>query len=137
MVRRAEEEDVILAVEPVYSHIISTPERAEQMLREIGSDHLRIIFDAVNLLGPGNVDHREQVLEETMERLGDRVALMHMKDYRLDGENMPACACGEGEMDYHALMAFAGERNLSMTLENTRPETAEKARKTLLSQMRI
>ena len=133
VIRRAEEENVIMAIEPVYSHIVSTPERAERMLEELKSDHLRIILDAVNLLGEGNVDRRDSVLEEAMRRLGDKVALMHMKDYvRKDG-SMPALACGEGEMDYRALMAFARERDLSMTLENTCPANAEAAKAYLLN----
>ena len=132
VVRRAEEENVIMAIEPVYTHIVSTPEKAERMLNELKSDHLRIILDAVNLLGEGNLDRRDAVLQEAMSRLGDRVVLLHMKDYlRSDGE-LPAVACGEGEMDYRALMAFARERDISMTLENTEPENAEQARLFLL-----
>ena len=132
IVRRAEEENVIMAIEPVYSHIVSTPERAERMLEEIHSDHLKIILDAVNLLGSGNLERRDAVLEEAMRRLGDRVALLHMKDYRRENGQLPAMACGEGEMDYRALMAFARERDLSMTLENTVPENAVRARETLI-----
>lgn len=133
IVRRAEEEDVLFAIEPVYSHVISTPERAERLLDAIRSDHLKIILDAVNLLGPGNVNRREEVIREGMSRLGDRVALMHMKDYRLEADGrMPAVACGEGEMDYGGLMQFARARDLSMTLENTKPGNAEKARETLI-----
>ena len=132
LVRVAEEENMILAVEPVYSHIISTPERAERMLEELRSDNLRIILDAVNLLGPGNADRREEVIREAIRRLGDRVALLHMKDYRMEEGQMPAMACGEGEMDYSMLMAFARERDLSMTLENTKPENAERAKAVLL-----
>ncbi len=132
VIRRAEEEGVIMAIEPVYSHIISTPERAERMLADLNSDHLRIILDAVNLLGPGNLDRREAVLDEAVRRLGDRVALLHMKDYTVlaDG-SLDAAACGEGEMDYRMLMRFAREKDLSMTLENTKPENAENARRTL------
>ena len=122
-----------MAVEPVYTHIVSTPERAERMLDELNSDSLMIILDAVNLLGEGNLDRRDEVIREAISRLGDKVALLHMKDYiRKDGE-LPALACGEGEMDYRELMAFARARDLSMTLENTVPDNAEQARKFLLT----
>ena len=58
---------------------------------------------------------------------------MHMKDYRLEADgSMPATACGTGEMDYSVLMRFARERDLSMTLENTKPENAVAAREFLL-----
>ena len=133
VVRRAEEAGAVMAVEPVYTHIVSTPERAERMLDELKSDNLMIILDAVNLLGEGNLDRRDEVIREAMSRLGDKVALLHMKDYiRKDGE-LPALACGEGEMDYRELMAFARARDLSMTLENTVPDNAEQARKFLLT----
>ena len=131
VVRRAEEEDVIMAIEPVHCHIISTPERAERMLEEIHSDHLQIILDAVNLIGEKDIPRREALLEEAMRRLGDQVALMHMKDY-LPEKGMPATACGKGEMDYAALMTFARQRDLSMTLENTKPENAKDAMEYLL-----
>ena len=134
VVRRAEEEGVILALEPVYTHIVSTPEKAERMLEHFHSDNLRIILDAVNLLGADNADNRDAVIGEAMSRLGDRVALLHMKDYVLEGEKLRSLACGKGKMDYRALMAFARQRDLSMTLEDTTPEDAEQARLHLLAQ---
>ncbi len=132
IVRRAEEEDMTFVIEPVYGHIISTPERAERALEALKSDHVRIILDAVNLLGLGNLDRRDQVIREAMSRLGDRVALMHMKDYRIEGEKMVSVACGTGSMDYRELMAFAEKRDMTMTLENTHPENAEEAKAALL-----
>lgn len=135
VVRRAEEEDVILAIEPVYTHIVSTPERAERMLEHFRSENLRIILDAVNLLGTDNQARREKVFADAFSRLGDRVALLHMKDYQVTREKLISMACGTGEMDYRSLMAFARERNLSMTLEDTVPGNAEAAKKCLLDSM--
>lgn len=135
VVRRAEEEGVILALEPVYTHIVSTPEKAERMLDHFHSDNLRIILDSVNLLGADNADRREEVIGEAMRRLGDRVALLHMKDFLPEGGKLRSLACGKGKMDYRALMAFARQRDLSMTLEDTTPEDAEQARLYLLNQL--
>ena len=132
VVRKAEETGAILAVEPVWSHIVSTPEKAERMLEKMKSDHLRIILDAVNLIGPDTTDRAEEIVADAICRLGDRVSVLHMKDYRREIGQLPAMACGEGEMDYRALMAFARERDLSMTLENTVPENAVRARETLI-----
>ena len=42
VVRFAEESGAVLAVEPVWYHIISTPERAARMLEEVSSDHLHM-----------------------------------------------------------------------------------------------
>ena len=93
VVRYAEETGAILAVEPVHSHIISTPERAERMLEEVPSDHLRIILDAVNLIGPESADRADEIIEDAIRRLGDRVRILHMKDFICmpDGK-MRSCA---------------------------------------------
>lgn len=126
--RFAEEEDAILAVEPVYTHIVSTPERAERMLDELRSDHVRIILDAVNLLSPANVDHADDVIAEAIRRFGSQVMILHMKDYEPLPDQIHSIACGTGVMDYHRLLAFGKHHNLPMTLEDTRPDNAEAAR---------
>ncbi len=128
-VRYAEETDTVLAVEPVYYHIISTPERARRMLEEIGSDHLRIILDAVNLIGPETAGRLEEIIRNAVTLLGDRVRVLHMKDFTVTPEGrQEACACGLGMMRYEMLLGFAQARSLPMTLENTTPENAESAR---------
>ena len=129
VVRFAEEADAVLAVEPVWYHIISTPERAARMLEEVSSDHLQIILDAVNLISPETAGRADDVVRNAISLLGDRVRILHMKDFILqpDGK-MNACACGLGSMQYGRLLSFAAEKNLPMTMENTVPENAEEAR---------
>ena len=128
VVRYAEEADAILAVEMVYHHIISTPERAQRMLEQVPSDHLQIILDAVNLIGPGHAAEADTLAEDAIRRLGERVRVLHMKDFvDLPGE-IHSQACGTGQMRFERLLTFAKARNLPMTLEDTTPENAEAAR---------
>ena len=129
VVKYAEEEDALLAVEPVHHHIISTPERALRMLEEIPSPHLRIILDAVNLIAPDAAGQADDLIDRALRLLGDRIDILHLKDFviRPDG-TQDACACGLGVMRYEKLLAFGKARNLPMTLENTVPENAEQAR---------
>ena len=129
--RFAEEENAILAVEPVHDHIISTPERAERMLDEIKCDHVMIILDAVNLLSAEKAAHADDVIAEAIRRLGDRIMILHMKDYRMEEGKVRSTACGLGCMRYDRLLAFGRQRNLPMTLEDTKPDNAENARKFL------
>ena len=130
LVRCAEEEGALLAIEPVACHIVSTPERAERMLEALNSDNVRIILDAVNLLTRDNCAEADAIIEEATRRLGDRVCVLHMKDYTVDPDAYmtKACACGTGMMDYGRLLRFAKEKNIPMTLENTKPDNAEAAR---------
>ena len=128
VVRYAEEEGAVLAIEPVAKHIISTPERAERMLDELNSDSVQIILDAVNLISLANEARAQEVIDEAIRRLGDRVRVLHMKDYQLADGVITACACGKGKMRYESLLRMAKERGLPMTLENTVPDNAEAAR---------
>ncbi len=133
LARIAEEEGAILAIEPVCEHIVSTPERAQRMLEALNSESVRIILDAVNLLRSDMTDRADAVIEDAIARLGDRVSVLHMKDFNdAPGEPRPhSSACGTGRMRYGSLLALARRRDLPMTLEDTTPENAEAARKYL------
>ena len=99
------------------------------MLEELPSKNLQIILDAVNLIAPEKADRAEDIIRNAVSLLGDRVRILHMKDYVITPEGeMDACACGLGSMRYEQLLSFAAGRDLPMTLENTVPENAEEAR---------
>lgn len=134
IVRWAEEEDAVIAVEPVCDHIVSTPERAERMLDALPSDHLRIILDSVNLLSAEAAQNADALIEEAIRRLGDKISVLHMKDYfplRPGDKRAQSSACGTGIMDYRRLLSFAKAKSLPMTLEDTVPENAQSAREYL------
>ncbi|MBR1471417.1 MAG: sugar phosphate isomerase/epimerase [Lachnospiraceae bacterium] len=133
VIRDAERFGVILAIEPVYKHIVWNPKRAREVLDRIASPNLQIIFDPVNLLHPDNLDHREEVIEEAMDLLAPEIAMIHLKDYVLENGEMKAVGCGFGEMDYKKIVAFAEAKKpyIHATLENTVPETAEQSRKVI------
>ena len=131
VVRWAEEEGVPLAIEPVCRHIVSTPERAERVLAAVDSPALQIILDTVNLLTPANHAQRDALVDESERRFGEKIRVLHLKDYRVvpGKADVQACACGTGEMDYTRLLRLAdGKPGIPMTLENTRPDNAEAAR---------
>ena len=128
VVRFAEEAGAILAVEPVSYHIISTPERAQRMLDAVPSENLRIILDAVNLLAPDTTDQADAIVEDAIRRLGDKIIMLHMKDFEPLPDKVLSIACGTGRMRYERLLAYAKTRGLPMTLEDTRPDNAEAAR---------
>ena len=131
VVEAAETLGAVLAIEPVYRHIVYDGRRARQVLDALQSPNLGIILDPVNLLDEENVDRAAPVIEEAIDLLQDDVMVVHMKDYvRRDGQ-LKAVASGTGEMDYTAVARFVREKKpyVQMTLENTTPENAEQARK--------
>lgn len=133
VVECAEHYGVTVAIEPVWKHTVYNADRAVQVLSAIGSQNLRIILDPVNLLYPGNADQRERVIGEAIEKLGDQVAVVHLKDFVPAGDDLKSIAAGTGEMDYTQILRFMKERKpyIHATLENTTNDNAVSARKFL------
>lgn len=130
ILERAEKYGVMLAIEPVWNHIVYNADRAVEVLEAMKSPNLRIIFDPVNLLGTENVDERERVFGDAMDKLCDHIAVVHLKDFvRQDGK-LVSVAAGTGEMDYTEILRFIKARKpyIQATLENTTNENAVQAR---------
>ena len=115
IVKYAEQFGVIVAIEPVWKHIVYTVERARKVLDAIDSPNLQIIFDPVNLL------------------LKD-IAVVHCKDYIVEGSELKSVAAGTGKgnpvtgggLNYPLLLKKIKEHKpyVHCTLENTVPENA-------------
>ena len=130
VVQYAEKMGVLLAIEPVWRHIVSDADRARRVLDTICSPNLRIILDPVNLISPQKYEQRDETIAHAIEVLGEDVAIIHLKDCRqLPGE-VGSYACGTGDMDYTQIIHFAETRKpyIQATLENTTPENAVQTR---------
>lgn len=130
VVEYAEKMGVILAIEPVCRHIVCNPKRARKVLDAIDSPNLQIIFDPVNLLDINNYKNSDEIFAEAIDLFGEDVAVMHLKDYRIENGQLISTAAGTGEMDYSRIIRFMKERKpyIHATLEDTVPENAVQAR---------
>lgn len=124
VVQYAEKTGVILAIEPVWKHIVYNPARAKRVLQEIASPNLQVILDPVNLLDISNYERQREIVEEAIDVLGDEIAMVHIKDFRAEGGKLVSVGAGLGQMDYTAVMKFMKEKKpfMHVTLENTTPE---------------
>lgn len=126
VVEYAEKCGVILALEPVYKHIMWNPEQTRKVLDAIDSPNLQIIFDPVNLLDVSNYERREEIFAEALQTFGTEIAMIHLKDFQIQDGKLLACAPGTGCMDYDLILKYAKEHKpyIHATLENTTPENA-------------
>ncbi len=129
VVEAAEKLGAILAIEPVYTHIVSTPLRARYALDTLKSPNVQIILDPVNLLHADNVRHAAAVIDEALEVLGPDIVVLHAKDYAVENGQVRSMAVGTGVMDYTSLSRFVREKKpgLFVTLEDTVPQNAQAA----------
>lgn len=125
---------MVFAIEPVYRHIVWNPVQARKVLDEINSPNLQIIFDPVNLLDIANYQDREAVIREAIELLGPDIAMVHLKDFRIEEGRMVSVGCGLGMMDYTEILKFMKERKpfIHATLEDTRPENNQQVKDFIL-----
>ena len=130
VVQYAEKMGVIVAIEPVYRHIVYDPKRAREVLDRIESPNLQIIFDPVNLLWTDNYERREEVFQEAIDLLGKDVCMLHLKGGCLEDNAVKSFACGMGDIDLSSVIKFACERKpfIHATLEDTVPSNAVAAR---------
>ena len=130
VVECAEKYGVSVAIEPVWKHIVYSPERARIVLDAIASPNLRIIFDPVNLLCTENMDRREEIFGRTIELLKDDIAVVHLKDFVPEGNDLKSIAAGTGMMDYRQILSFMKQNKpyIQATLENTVNENAVQSR---------
>ena len=76
---------------------------------------------------------REKVIGDAIDKLGEHVAVVHLKDFVREGDGLRSVAAGTGEMDYTQVLRFMKERKpyIQATLENTSNDNAVQAREFL------
>ena len=126
IVKYAEHFGVIVAIEPVWKHIVCTIERARKVLDAIDSPNLQIIFDPVNVLYTGNIDRQDEIIEQAFDLLRDEIAVVHCKDFVVEGDELKSIAAGTGGLNYPLLLKKIKQYKpyVHCTLENTVPENA-------------
>ncbi len=131
VVEYAEKMGVIVAIEPVYRHIVYNPIRARKVLDTIASPNLQIILDPVNLLDDSNYQNAKGIIDEAIDVLGPDVAVIHIKDYLIENGHLKSLGAGLGQMDYTSLIRFMKDRKpfIHATLEDTLPENNVQCRK--------
>ena len=123
----AEKFGVIVGIEGVASHAVSTPKKMRRMLDAVASDNLQVVFDPVNLLTPENYRDQEAVFNEAFDLYGDRIAIIHAKDYVIEHGRIKTAAMGSGLLRWDLVMKFAVQRKpgISILLEETSEDTAK------------
>lgn len=99
ILKYAEQNRIVLGVEPETSNVINTPLRARRYLDEFASQNLKIIMDGANLFRPEQVSRMYKVLDEAFELLGNDIVIAHAKDFRYTNQ-ISYAAVGEGNMDF-------------------------------------
>jgi len=133
LVEEAENFGVIVGIEAVTSHVVSTPQKMRRMLDTVASNNLQVVFDPVNLLSLENYHEQERVIGDSLELFGDRIAIIHAKDFVVENGQFKSASAGLGKLRHDLVMAFAVKEKpgISILLEDTNEQTAQDSREFL------
>lgn len=97
--------DMPLTIEPVWWHPLEDLETTMEVLEKVGdAAHLRMIFDASNLLKHPETTDQDACWTRWLDAVGDVIDVMHIKDFSLDRRKIyQPEALGAGVMDYTAI----------------------------------
>ncbi len=124
LVAEAELCGVVVGIEAVTSHVISTPEKMRRLLDAIPSPHLQVVYDAVNLLSLANCLEQRDIMRRSFEQFGDRIAVAHLKDFHIAEGGLTVCPAGTGLLDYGFLLSglAASRPGIPLLFEETGPD---------------
>ena len=124
IVSAAEKLGVIAGVEGVFDHTLYSPAMMKRFLDDINSPNVEVILDSVNLIHPEEVECQTEVIDKAFAYYGDRITMLHIKDFVFDGNNQVFRHVGEGLFQYEPLMKHLKQEkpHITMLLENSNKE---------------
>jgi len=127
LVAEAERFGVVFGIEGVTSHVLCSPRRIRQLLDAVKSNNLRVVFDPVNLLSIENYREQDRVIRESFDLFGDRIAIIHSKDFTVEGNTLKQVRAGQGLLNHALFMGLLRQRkpSISILLEEASEQTAE------------
>ncbi|GAA0380055.1 epimerase [Acrocarpospora corrugata] len=100
LLKAARTAGVRLGVEPEPGNVVADAPLAARLLDELGAGApIGIVLDPANLLSPQTIPHLDEILDEAVGLLGERVIGIQAKDVVAAGYS----AAGAGLMDYPAV----------------------------------
>ncbi len=124
LVSVAQTTDSTVCIEAVAHHIIYDARRMDRVLKSIGSPHLAVVFDPVNLITSENANCQERIFEECFSLWGDRIQVVHLKDFVLDGNHVRVVPPGKGNLDFALIGKYLGQlaSPVDIIIENCKPD---------------
>lgn len=131
LVREAEKFGVIVCIEGVTTHTVSTPQIMKRVLDEVNSNNLQVLFDPVNLLDANNASRQREMISEAFNLFGDRINIIHAKDFIIEDGVKKGVPIGKGILDYPFLLKFVKQQKpgIEILIEDAKPESMEDSRK--------
>lgn len=125
----AERQGVMVALEPVWSHTMNTVEVTREIIDNVKSPNLKIVFDPGNLLSPECLNRQDELYRRAIDSWGNLIAAVHIKGVRRSEQGYQLCSLNDSVVDYKAVFDALREvpqERLSILREGAVPEFAKR-----------
>lgn len=130
LVEEAEKFGVIVCIEAVVRHTVSSPQRMRAVLDAVASNNLQVIYDPVNLMTAENHTAQDDIIKESFDLFGDRIMVIHAKDFAVTGRKPVVVPVGKGLLNYNLFMNLVTQTKpfVHTILEDTKPALLAESR---------
>lgn len=124
IVSKAEKLGVTVGVEGVFNHTLYSPAMMKRFLEDMDSPNVEVILDPVNLIHPEETECQGEVIDKAFAYYGDKITMVHMKDFIFEGKEQIFRHVGEGVFQYEPFMKHLKTKkpHITMLLENSNKE---------------
>lgn len=126
----AKEAGSFLTVEGAWGHCMYCPAQMDRLVKALDNGNVRVTVDIYNYLYEKNYEQRFDILDECLDRFGDKIAVFHIKDFNVNPDGtLREVGIKDGIMGWdkmlpkiqkavpNALLVFEGMKDLETSLE--------------------
>lgn len=125
----AELNGVDIGIEPVaHHHIINTREKMLQLLEQVNSPRVKVIYDPVNLFPLEQADKQIELMKQDLQAFAPHLAAVHIKDFVIEqGIKTGDLPLGEGVFAFEYFIQWLSEHKpyIHSIFEATNPNNVE------------
>ncbi|WP_253205499.1 sugar phosphate isomerase/epimerase family protein [Clostridium estertheticum] len=110
LICEAEKFGVIVGIEGGKNEVVSTPQRMRRVLDLIPSNNLQVIYDPTNYISILNFKDQNDLIKDAFNLFGDRMVILHAKDFVVCDNKINIVAAGMGSLNYELILKLIKQR---------------------------
>lgn len=111
LVDKAERVNKTVLVEAAYGHVVFSPYALKRFVKDLNSQHVKVIIDLYNLLNLRNHRDHIAILEDALYQLKDDIAVFHLKNYIVKDSKLIQVGLNKGLIDYNKILPMMLKNN--------------------------
>jgi len=122
LVLEAEKFGVIVGIEGGKNEVVTSPQKMRKVLNLIPSNNLQVIYDPTNYLSILNYKEQDEIIKDAFNLFGDRMVVVHAKDFVVCNGKINTVAAGKGNLNYELILKLLKEEKpfINILLEDIR-----------------